>query len=609
LRFFYKKAVLILLLGISSFGYSQNLFINEVQSSNTNTIFDHTEDSPDWIEIFNNGSTAINLENYGLSDVDSLPLKWTFPAVTLAPENHLLIYASGLDLKAPILHWETIIDLGDEWKYTVPSAELSTSWKNSGFDDASWLTGKSGFGYGDGDDSTVLESVLSVFIRKSFSVTDKNSIQQAYLHIDFDDAFVAYINGIEIARLNIGQAGIPPAFNATANNYDHEATMYSGGAPDEFIIDNISEHLLEGENVLAIQIHNHSETSSDLSAIPIFTLGHTVNPSHQISISPHINLVPIGLHTNFKISSDGEHIVLSDAIGNQIDSIFTAKLSSDISLGRKPDGSEEWKFFDVPTPGSSNISEGFLPVPASLVQFSAAGGFYQSGINLQLSTEESTDSIFYTVNGSEPTGESTLYTTGISISEPITVRARVITNGHLPGEITSNSYLINGSHELPVIFVSTDSSNLWDYDYGIYVKGPNAEADFPYKEANFWQDWERPANITMYEPDGTLAFQIDAGIKIFGAYSRGHDQKSLSIHCRKSYGFESINYKLFDDQDIDKFKTIILRNSGNDFNNTMLRDPFCNIVVSSLNLDHQAYRPAVVYLNGEYWEFIISVKK
>jgi hypothetical protein len=181
------------------------------------------------------------------------------------------------------------------------------------------------------------------------------------------------------------------------------------------------------------------------------------------------------------------------------------------------------------------------------------------------------------------------------------VRSRVIRNGFIPGKVSTNSYLINSEHKLPIVFVNTDPYNLWDESYGIYATGKNATSEFPYFGANFWEDWERPANIAIYEIDGRLAFQLDAGIKIFGNWSRGQPQKSLSIHTRKSYGTDGIHYKIFDDRGIDDFKTIILRNSGNDFNNTMLRDAFCNQVVSTLELDQQAYKPSVVYLNGEYW--------
>lgn len=603
MRHFLRKRLVIFyfFVSLNSVGYAQNIFINEIQASNVSTLYDHTGDTPDWIEIYNGGTAPVHLENYGLSDVDSLPLKWTFPPVILAPQKHLLVYASGLDLKEPALYWETVVDMGDEWKYLVPTSEVDSSWRNAGFDDTGWLTGKSGFGYGDDDDSTEIEVTMSVFLRKRIAITDKNDIRQAYLHIDFDDGFVAWLNGYEIARSNIGTKGTPPAFDEPADDYDHEAAMYQGGSPDEFLIDSVYKYLIDGENIIAIQVHNHSLSSSDLTAIPFFTLGKASNPGYTPYVSPFTDLVPVGLHTNFKVSSSGENIILSDPEGNQLDSVFTGKVPADISLGRKPDGSGTWVFFDEPTPGFPNITAGYSPIPVSKVHFSVQGGLYRNELNLQLSSANPSDSIFYTIDGSTPDQGDYLYASEIIISKTVSIRARVIHSGFLPGDIATNTYLINESHDLPVVSVTTDPDNLWDEDYGIYVMGKNASEDYPYKGANFWMDWERPANIAMYEPDGTLAFQLDAGIKIFGNWSRGQAQKSLSIHARKSYGYDAINYKIFDEKDINKFKTIVLRNSGNDFNNTMLRDAYANRIVSSLNLDRQAYRPAVVYINGVYW--------
>lgn len=603
MKYFFDKKSIIFYFSICLclVGYAQQISINEVQSSNVSTIYDHTGNTPDWIEIYNAGSTDINLENYGLSDEDSLPLKWTFPSILLEPQRHLMVFVSDLNLKEPVLNWETIIDIGEEWKYILPSSEVASSWRNIGFNDADWLVGKSGFGYGDGDDSTIIEASMSVFIGKKFSISNVENFKQAYLHIDFDDGFVAYLNGAEIARSNIGIDGIAPAYDQAANNYDHEAAMYNGGMPDEFLIDSVYKQLLEGENVLAIQIHNHSLNSSDLTAIPIFTFGTLNKLNEETYISPYVNFVPLGLHTNFKISSEGEHIILSDPEGRQLDSIFTSKILGDISLGRKPDGSSDWIFFKEPTPGLSNVSEGYLPIIVEDVQFSIPGGLHVNALNVELSSSYPTDSIFYTIDGSEPMQCDQLYSSAIKLWNTTSIRARAIRSGHLPGPITTQTYLINESHNLPIVSVNTDPFNLWDNEYGIYAMGNNASSEFPHFGANFWEDWERPAHIAMYETDGSLAFQLDAGIKIFGAWSRGQHQKSISIHARKSFGADGINYKLFEEKDISKFETIILRNSGNDFNNTMLRDAYCNRIVSTLELDQQAYRPAIVYLNGEYW--------
>ncbi len=589
------------MLCVSSLAYTQNLRINEVQSSNTFTIYDHTGDTPDWVEIYNADDHAIDLENFGLSDKSDNPFKWSFPSVTIPPAGHLIVFASGLDLKSPVLFWHTIIEMGDEWRYHLPKSEPASAWRSTGFNDSGWQTGPSGFGYGDNDDATIIEPTMSVFIRKTFVIADKENVSQAYLHIDFDDAFVAYINGIEIARDNIGNPGDQTAYNAPANNYDHEAKMYQGGYPDAFLINDISDMLNDGENVIAIQIHNHNITSSDLTGIPFLTMGFKSPPGFETSISPSINFVPVGLHTNFKIASDGEHLVLTNAEGIRVDSVYTSGINANISLGRKPDGSGNWFYFSEPTPGYENSSEGFKTENLPDVAFSSPGGKYTGSVTLQLSTGNTADSIYYTTNGSEPSRDGLLYSTPIFMNTSRVVRARVIKSGYLPGEVISHSYLINATHDLPVVFVNTDPYNLWDNDYGIYVMGNNASQDYPHFGANFWEDWERPANIAMYETDGTLAFQLDAGIKIFGAWSRGQNQKSLSIHTRKSYGYDGINYKIFSEKEIDRFKTIVLRNSGNDFNNTMLRDAFCNRITSSLGIDQQAYRPAVIYLNGAYW--------
>ena len=126
-----------------------------------------------------------------------------------------------------IRHWETIIDWGDEWKYKLGTSEPPASWKNLAFDDQLWTNGQSGFGYGDDDDSTIVpDNTNSVYIRKVFSIVDINEIKKAILHVDYDDAFVAYLNGVEIARANIGTVGIPPTYNQSATNYTEPLIIY-----------------------------------------------------------------------------------------------------------------------------------------------------------------------------------------------------------------------------------------------------------------------------------------------------------------------------------------------------------------------------------------------
>jgi uncharacterized repeat protein (TIGR02543 family) len=97
------------------------------------------------------------------------------------------------------------------------------------------------------------------------------------------------------------------------------------------------------------------------------------------------------------------------------------------------------------------------------------------------------------------------------------------------------------------------------------------------------------------------AFSIDAGVKIYGGWSRGNDQKSLAIYARDTYNFEKFNYKVFPELPNDKFDNIVLRNSGQDWGYTMFRDAMMQYTLFGSGIDILAYKPSVVFLNGEYW--------
>lgn len=139
-------------------------------------------------------------------------------------------------------HLETVIRDGDDWKYLLPEEQPSQEWRLLLFDDTAWDTGPSGFGYGDGDDATVVDTTVSVFIRKVFTVDDLDNINSLYLHVDYDDAFIAYLNDYEIARANIGQPWTPVSFDETADQ-NHEAVIYSGGSPELFTVHNFHDLL------------------------------------------------------------------------------------------------------------------------------------------------------------------------------------------------------------------------------------------------------------------------------------------------------------------------------------------------------------------------------
>ena len=174
-------------------------------------------------------------------------------------------------------HWETAIFAEDDWRYIVPSFAVETGWNTIEFDVSNWDEGPGGFGYGDGDDGTIIDPAISVYFRRNFSVSDLTKLSSAVLSADYDDGFVAYLNGHEIGRsYNLSEPGTFVPYDETTT-YDHEASLYNGGLPESFILDSLEldSFLTTGENVFAVQIHNVGINSSDMSGNFYLSFGIT----------------------------------------------------------------------------------------------------------------------------------------------------------------------------------------------------------------------------------------------------------------------------------------------------------------------------------------------
>ena len=283
-----------------------------------------------------------------------------------------------------------------------------------------------------------------------------------------------------------------------------------------------------------------------------------------------------------------------------LDKITFGALSENISFGRASDGEDNWVLFGNYTPNESNNgSELFLD---ATVDFSIEGGYYSSGTLLALSSSDPTTEIRYTIDGSIPGQNSLIYNNAITLNSTTLVRAQAFKPGYISNVQNEEFYLINNTHELPVVQITIDPKFLWDEQEGIYISGENGItgncSDFVPRNWN--QDWERPITIRYFEPGGSEAFRFDAGIKIAGGCSRGFAMKPFSIFFRES----KIEYPLFDQLIIQEFKRLKLRMSGNDHPLTMVRDASIQaLLYGQVDIDMMAYEPVVVYLNGEYWGF------
>ncbi len=185
------------------------------------------------------------------------------------------------------------------------------------------------------------------------------------------------------------------------------------------------------------------------------------------------------------------------------------------------------------------------------------------------------------------------------------VRARAFKEGYLPSATATETYIVDSNvanrYNMPVISIAAEQPDLFGY-HGIYVPGwSNDVAGIP----NFMMKgnaWERPAHVTFFEPDGEIGFSQEAGIRIHGGWTRNLPQKSLRLYARGSLYDESrFAHRVFPDAPYEEYNRLLLRNSGNDNAQTMFRDAMMQRLVKHLRMDTQAYRPSVVYLNGQYW--------
>src|SRR5678816_1653946 len=171
---------------------------------------------------------------------------------------------------SPLLADEVaLVRVGETWRYlkgTNAASAPVTAWRQTGFDDSSWLSGQSGFDYSSYGAATTLTDLplnyLSVFFRKKFTVLRPETVKWLILRVDYDDGFVAYLNGVEIVRRGFpGPAGSSVPYNAAA-------AFHSAGAAEEIDVTPFTNLLVTGDNILAIQAHNSSVTSFSFTLVP-----------------------------------------------------------------------------------------------------------------------------------------------------------------------------------------------------------------------------------------------------------------------------------------------------------------------------------------------------
>ena len=344
----------------SSEYFSQQISINEIMSSNTKIIKDENGDFEDWIEIYNYGTTTINLAGYGLSDEVDNPYKWKFPSRNLAPNQYLIVWAS------------------DKNRANV-SGQLHTNFKLKS-----------------GGETIVLTSLSGTKIDESPAVA-----------IPTDKSYGRKPDGT--GDWNFFETPTPNASNSTASNVVSEKI-----AINEFMSSNgkiIADE--DGTYQDWIELYNYGQTTVNLTGFGLSDDEELpfkwVFPSVSISPGQFLLIWASGkdrktannLHTKFGISATGENIFLTNLSGVLVSGSPSIDLGVDVSYGRQPDGTGSWLYFNTPTPLASNANPG-TTTPLYPPSFSHESGLYSSGFDLTLTAQNQGATIIYTLDGSEP---------------------------------------------------------------------------------------------------------------------------------------------------------------------------------------------------------------
>ena len=247
----------------------------------------------------------------------------------------------------------------------------------------------------------------------------------------------------------------------------------------------------------------------------------------------------------------------------------------------------------------------------TLVEKTYQSNVYSADSTLIISDRTNEPNYFSRMQTTRSATANPYYFPDESVFKGTLVRARAVRSGAISDGIQTHSYFVTSEsrdrHTLPVISLGIQEDHLFCFENGIYVAGKEYTTTNPYNDsghahANYSESWERPASMELFEHQSSYSnHSQDIGVRIHGNISRAHPMKSLRLYARNEYSDNRIFYPMFPDEPYNEYNRLILRNSGNDWRNTMFRDAMMQRIVGHMNFDTQAYRPFIIYINGEYW--------
>lgn len=301
----------------------------------------------------------------------------------------------------------------------------------------------------------------------------------------------------------------------------------------------------------------------------------------------------------FSFPRKGATLYMFSPAGELVDSIAYPDMQPNDSFGLVD---SQYYYFDVPTPGGANDTETGFKGYANTPSINFTSGAYPSGTNIAMTSVLPDETIYYSYNGMDPESEF-LYESPISLDQTRSIRAIAQADSMINSPSVYRTYFINQLHDLPIVNIGVDSLKLFDEETGIFMIGFDAIPIPPYIGANFWRDKEVHVFYEYFDSDFKLEDAMNCHIETFGGIgSRWRALKSIQLRGKETYDQTYFSSNYFEEKELDKFRRLVLRNGGNDFCNTCMKDAALHnyFIRSGLNVDLLAYNPVVVYINGNY---------
>jgi len=600
---------------------SAQAVISEFLADNRSGLTDSDGDESDWIEIRNTSASALNLAGWRLTDLPEDLSRWVFPSISVPAGGYVVVFASGKDRRDPAseLHTnfgldnngeylalvdpsgviatefnfpeqredvsfgesgniqeEVVVPEGASGRWLVPTQAM-TGWETRQFNDVLWSSGTTGIGYDTGDDydtliSTDVQTLMlningSGYLRIPFTLDDASEITGLQLNVRYDDGFVAYINGVQVAASS--NVNFPVQWNSLATIQHPDADALN---PVPFDAASGIPGLVDGQNVLAIQFLNATLNSSDLLLMP--ELVATLPDPSLNGVVGYLPTPTPGMGNGNSVAGFVEETSFSVERGfySSTQNVTLATSTADASIRYTTDGS-------VPTEASGTLYTGPISIPTTTVLRTVA---FKDGFQ---SSKTGTQTYLFTA---DVKGQADM-DPDISATPPY-----------------SNTIENDLSNNLPVLSLAVNDDDFFGPS-GIYqnpdLSGRGAEV---------------PLSVEFFNPsDAADQFQVDAGVRIHGGNARSHPKKPMRLYFRGEYCETRLRHPLFDGSPVESFDQLILRGGGHDSwslaatfgrededippHGLIMRDQFLRKTETEMGLLSPRGRYVHTYINGRYW--------